>query len=57
MIEQAKRFVKFPGPGINQGERLGGLRSIKGVFCDLSRARERGGPVSFTVVFDDPGKF
>ena len=32
MIEQAKCFVEFPGPGINLGERGRALRSIKGVL-------------------------
>jgi len=32
MIEQAKCFVEFPGPGINLGERSGCLRPIKGVL-------------------------
>src|SRR5438105_4352466 len=32
MIEQAKCFVEFPGPGINLGEGSGGLWPIKSVL-------------------------
>ena len=32
MIEQAKCFVEFPSPGINLGERRGGLWPIKSIL-------------------------
>src|SRR5207237_1601432 len=48
VIEQAKCVIEFPGPGINLGERSGGLWPIKGI---LGFGQQFDGALAFTDCF------